>query len=198
MAAATFQVILLGKSGVGKTSVEKMYTKEAFATHQHTVGVALSKKDVTHKGKKVEFILNDTGGQERFASLAPIYCRKADAVLLCYDLTDVQSFEEIDDWRQTRGIPEKAVMVVVGCKKDLVDQRKVTEEMISLKSEKYQNISFFETSAKNNENINEIFCHLLTVLMPDDEKAANSRTGNCANENINRFSNSDVENSNCC
>ena len=200
----TFTIILLGNSGVGKTSVVRMFTEEAFATtHPSTIGVLSSSKRISYKGRSAKFVLNDTGGQEKFASLAPIYCRNADAVLLCYDLTDVQSFEKMDDWRQTKGIPEKAVMVVVGCKKDLVHQRKVTEDMISLKSEKFHKVSFFETSAKTNENITEIFWHLLTVLMPDEEEAAN-RTSICADENIilgrnsNSVSDSNEEKSNCC
>jgi len=197
----TFRIILLGNSGVGKTSIVRMFIDEAFAaSYPLTIGVMCSNKRVSYKGRSANFVLNDTGGQEKFASLAPIYCRNADAVLLCYDLTNVLSFEKLDKWRQIGGIPDNAVKVVVGCKKDLVQQKKVTEEMISLKSEKYKNITFFETSAKNNENISEIFWHLLTVLMPEPEETTNS-SDDPAEENIvlgKNSSDTNETNSTCC
>ena len=173
----SFRIVLLGNTGVGKTSIVRMFTEEAFTpSYPSTIGVCASYKRLTYKGRSAHFEVCDTGGQERYASLAPIYCRNAEAVLLCYDLTNIRSFEDIDRWHLTNGIPENAVIVVVGCKSDLVNQREVTEDMISEKTHGYKNIQFFKTSAKNNEKITEIFMHLLTVLMPEKVEEKSSKT----------------------
>lgn len=173
-----FRVVLLGNSGVGKTSIVRMFTEEAFtASYPSTIGVFNAQKRVNYNGKTAILDISDTGGQERYSSLAPIYCRNADAVLICYDITDVRTFEKIDDWRLTGGIPEKALIVVVGCKSDLVHQRDVTPEMVSRMETKLKNIKFFETSAKSNQNVSEVFMYLLSVLMPQRTEGQRAHLG---------------------
>jgi small GTP-binding protein len=92
-----------------------------------TIGIEYLNKIIEVQGKKVQLEIWDTAGQERFHSIAPIYYKKANAVLLVYDITNRQSFERAKVWLQeleSNGNPN-ALTVVLGNKTDLESKRDV-------------------------------------------------------------------------
>jgi small GTP-binding protein len=84
----SFKVVLLGDAGVGKSSVIHQYIKGTFYDQiDPTLGVSFSSKTIqTKQGKAIRLEIWDTAGQEKFKNLAPLYYRKASAIILVYDL----------------------------------------------------------------------------------------------------------------
>lgn len=95
------KVIILGDSGVGKTSLMNQYVNNKFSEqYKATIGADFCTKDVTIDDKLVTLQIWDTAGQERFQSLGVAFFRGADACILVYDMTNPKSFESLDKWRK--------------------------------------------------------------------------------------------------
>lgn len=115
-------------TGVGKTSLVQRYVKNSFnpATTSSTVGASFVTKRVLDSTSDtvVRLQIWDTAGQERFRSISRLYYRGANAGLLCYDITDEQSFQEMAGWlvelKQNLGEDSPLVIHVVGTKSDIV------------------------------------------------------------------------------
>ncbi|KAL2005137.1 hypothetical protein VTN00DRAFT_2987 [Thermoascus crustaceus] len=122
------KIVVLGAQGVGKTSLVQRYVKNAFepANITSTVGASFVTKRVLDSTSDtiVRLQIWDTAGQERFRSISRLYYRGANACLLCYDITDEQSFEEMTGWllelKKNLGEDEPLVIHVVGTKADIV------------------------------------------------------------------------------
>ncbi|KAG8681980.1 hypothetical protein FRC09_017111, partial [Ceratobasidium sp. 395] len=92
------KVVIMGSSGVGKTSLVTRYVEERFAQTTTTTGAFFHSKKVTVDGTKVRLQIWDTAGQERFRSMAPMYYRGASAAILVYDITNASSFDDVKIW----------------------------------------------------------------------------------------------------
>ncbi|KKZ63870.1 hypothetical protein EMCG_01823 [[Emmonsia] crescens] len=122
------KIVVLGAQGIGKTSLVQRYVKNAFdpATTASTVGASFVTKRVldTTSDTIVRLQIWDTAGQERFRSISRLYYRGANAGLLCYDITDENSFQEMAGWlvelKQNLGEDSPIVIHVVGTKSDIV------------------------------------------------------------------------------
>ncbi|PGH10735.1 hypothetical protein AJ79_05326 [Helicocarpus griseus UAMH5409] len=122
------KIVVLGAQGVGKTSLVQRYVKNAFnpATTSSTVGASFVTKRVldTTSDTIVRLQIWDTAGQERFRSISRLYYRGANAGLLCYDITDENSFQEMAGWlvelKENLGEDSPIVIHVVGTKSDIV------------------------------------------------------------------------------
>uniref|UniRef100_A0A804RCW7 Ras-related protein RABF1 n=1 Tax=Zea mays TaxID=4577 RepID=A0A804RCW7_MAIZE len=124
-----------------------------------TVGASfLSQTLALEDSTIVKFEIWDTAGQERYAALAPLYYRGAAAAIVVYDITSPESFSKAQYWvkeLQKHGSPG-IVMVLVGNKADLHDNRSVSSQDAQDYAEK-NNMFFIETSAKTADNINQLF-----------------------------------------
>lgn len=163
-----FKVVLVGDSTVGKTAIALQFTECIFNAHTSaTIGVSWLKKNLTWEGRTVGLQIWDTAGQERFSSLVPLYCRKADAVLMLYDITNLESFHNVNGWFLKARIPMFAEIVLVGNKLDLCERRAVTTAMGQRKAEglRPEGVQFFETSAKTNTNVGDIFKYVVSHLI---------------------------------
>ncbi|KAJ9298998.1 hypothetical protein DTO271G3_3240 [Paecilomyces variotii] len=122
------KIVVLGAQGVGKTSLVQRYVKNAFDPSKtaSTVGASFVTKRVLDSTSDtvVRLQIWDTAGQERFRSISRLYYRGANACLLCYDITDEQSFQEMTGWlvelKDNLGEDESIVIHVVGTKSDIV------------------------------------------------------------------------------
>ncbi|KAK4181800.1 putative rab GTPase [Triangularia setosa] len=120
------KIVILGSQGVGKTSLVTRYCKGAFdpAKTTSTVGASFMTKRVvdTDTDTLVRLQIWDTAGQERFRSISRLYYRGANACILCYSITDSQSFHEMGLWltELRRNLPSDIVLHVVGTKADIV------------------------------------------------------------------------------
>ncbi|KAL2832562.1 P-loop containing nucleoside triphosphate hydrolase protein [Aspergillus cavernicola] len=122
------KIVILGAQGVGKTSLVQRYVRNAFnaAATASTVGASFITKRVLDSASDtiVRLQIWDTAGQERFRSISRLYYRGANACLLCYDITDEQSFQEMTGWllelKKNLAEDDPIVIHVVGTKSDIV------------------------------------------------------------------------------
>ena len=163
MGKVKIKTVLLGDSGVGKTSIAVRLARDVFNDRaQPTVGAAFFTFVVENGEDSIQFEMWDTAGQERYRSLAPMYYRGAEVVLLVFDLSDKQSFEAGERWlqdvRASRLKDMRAptcTLVLVGNKADLESERQVsTADAEAFAAE--QGMMYIETSAKTAHNVKEI------------------------------------------
>ena len=156
---------LLGISPVGKSCILNSfmggnYLKLDMINKNNNRAVKIIE---TEKGKKINVIVYDTPGQERFLSFAEGLIRSLHGIVLIFDLTNRDTFNNID--RLMKFIEEnsrKPNVVLFGNKADDIDRRQVTVEEAENLAKKY-NIKYFETSAKTNMNINEGFNYIVNI-----------------------------------
>ncbi|KAF9008821.1 P-loop containing nucleoside triphosphate hydrolase protein [Cyathus striatus] len=130
------KIVIMGNSGVGKTSLLQRYTQNKFDPKNttSTSGAFFVTKKVHVNGLKVRLQLWDTAGQERFRSMAPMYYRGANAALLLYDITNASTFEDIRGWLEElkKNCPPELIIYIVGSKADLHEHRQVTPDLARL------------------------------------------------------------------
>ena len=171
------KVITLGNSSVGKTSFLMKYIDNSFTlTYTTTLGIDFKQKKIKLKdGRDVRLRIFDTAGQERYKSVSASFIKKADGVILIYDIGDLESFEAVDNWiKSIREIgKDNLPIILVGNKCDLSDDKR----MISLKEGQDKadefNIPFYETSCKEGINIKEVFEKLVDDIMEKGSKNIN-------------------------
>ncbi|ETI21251.1 hypothetical protein G647_07596 [Cladophialophora carrionii CBS 160.54] len=159
------KVIILGDSGVGKTSLMNQYVNKKFSTsYKATIGADFLTKEVTVDDRIVTLQLWDTAGQERFQSLGVAFYRGADCCVLVYDVNSTKSFETLDSWRDEFLIqasprdPESFPFVVLGNKIDMgEDRRMVSQKRAQQYCQSRGQMPYFETSAKESINVEQAF-----------------------------------------
>lgn len=157
------KVIILGDSGVGKTSLMNRYVSKKFSTqYKATIGADFVTKDVVVDEKLVTMQIWDTAGQERFQSLGVAFYRGADCCVLVYDVTAPTTFKSLDSWRDEFLIqasprdPENFPFIVIGNKIDQ-ENRAVSSKRAQAWCQSKNNIPYFETSAKEALNVESAF-----------------------------------------
>ena len=129
------------------------------------LGVDFKKKILEIEGKKVKLQIWDTAGQERFQTIALSYYKGAWGIILVFSIDNRKSFENIGKWMKQikENAAEDVIILLVGNKCDLNENRAVSYEEAKALAESH-NSFFFESSAKNNININEIFIKIATDI----------------------------------
>uniref|UniRef100_A0AAY4CCZ3 RAB7A, member RAS oncogene family n=1 Tax=Denticeps clupeoides TaxID=299321 RepID=A0AAY4CCZ3_9TELE len=157
------KVIILGDSGVGKTSLMNQYVNKKFSNqYKATIGADFLTKEVMVDDRLVTMQIWDTAGQERFQSLGVAFYRGADCCVLVFDVTAQNTFKTLDSWRDEFLIqasprdPENFPFVVLGNKIDL-ENRQVTTKRAQVWCQSKNNIPYFETSAKEAINVEQAF-----------------------------------------
>ncbi|CAG8056659.1 unnamed protein product [Penicillium nalgiovense] len=175
------KVIILGDSGVGKTSLMNQYVNKKFSgSYKATIGADFLTKEVLVDDRLVTMQIWDTAGQERFQSLGVAFYRGADCCVLVYDVNNSKSFEALDSWRDEFLIqasprdPESFpfvtgknamlvcadghVQVVIGNKIDVEEnKRMISSKRAMTFCQSKGNIPYFETSAKEAVNVEQAF-----------------------------------------
>ena len=159
------KIIVVGDGQVGKTSLSVRFSTGKFEKdYIMTIGVGLMTRTLDHMGKKIKVTIWDTGGQERFANIRPIYYKGAAAALVCYSIDSRESFKNINSWiKEVRNHCPNIPIVLVGTKNDLEDDRVIKLTRAQTKADKL-NMPFFETSAKAGINIEEPFLEIIEKL----------------------------------
>jgi GTPase SAR1 family protein len=219
------KVVLLGDSGVGKTSVALRLVRQEFHPFQEaTIGASFLSQVIQLPGDvRVELKIWDTAGQERYQSLTPLYFRGAGAAILMYDICRQHSFQTLQRWvRELRNFGPNSpssnsnnstggdttedrledsselsaspvVLAVCGNKSDLDDHRTIDR----LEAQQYAHsvgAFYMETSARNNENIEELF----TEIARQCAYRANPRSENSGTVDLSASNNDSSTKSKCC
>ena len=156
----TFNIITLGDSGVGKTSIINRYAKNQFDDNiSSTLGMNFAYKEIKFNNKdKIILKLVDTAGQEKYRALTKSYFKNVDTVLFVFSMDDKDTFDTIKDWMElfkSNNTKEGEIpKYLVGNKNDL--EKKVEQSLID-EFAKENNIPYISTSAKDNNNIDELF-----------------------------------------
>lgn len=161
-----FKLLLIGDSGVGKTSVLFRFSDDAFnSTFISTIGIDFKIRTIELGDKKIKLQIWDTAGQERFRTITTAYYRGAMGILLVYDITNEKSFENIKTW--IKNIEQHASAdvekMILGNKCDMEDKRKITKEQGEQLAKEY-NVKFMETSAMNRTNVEKAFTEIASDI----------------------------------
>ncbi|CAO3640281.1 unnamed protein product [Mucor fragilis] len=159
------KVIILGDSGVGKTSLMNQYVNKKFSNqYKATIGADFLTKEVLVDNRVVTMQIWDTAGQERFQSLGVAFYRGADCCVLAYDVNNSRSFESLDQWRDEFLVqasprdPDRFPFVLLGNKIDVEESRRMVSQKRAMAwCQSKGNVPYFETSAKEAINVEQAF-----------------------------------------
>ena len=157
------RVIIVGDTGVGKTSLLVRFHENNFSLAQKTtIGVDYKAKEINIEGEIVKLQIWDTAGQERFRSMTAAFYNRAQGVIVAFDVTNPESFLSLGTWINDvkRDAPTGCFIVLCANKTELpVTSWKVSREEFTKFSED-NNLIIFETSAATGQNVNEMFMEL--------------------------------------
>jgi small GTP-binding protein len=159
------KILLIGDCGVGKTSLLLRYTEGTFtALIPSTLTVDYKARELRIGGKLLELQVWDTAGQERFRTITATFYRDASGVMLVYDCTNQESFDNLQHWLQEvdTSACETITKVLVANKCDLDSQVVPTEKGQQFADE--LGISFFEASSKEGTNVDTVFMSIATEI----------------------------------
>jgi len=155
-------------STVGKTCFLLRYCDKTFQdAHLSTIGLDYRLKSMTLKNKKnIKLQIWDTAGQDRFRAITKNYYKGANGIILIYDVTNLQTFENVKNWiTQIREEANKNVVIfLAGNKADLPEESRAVQKEDGQKMAEEYNIPFQETSAKEGINVNETFQELVEKI----------------------------------
>ena len=167
------KILMLGDSGVGKSCLMMRFSDGKFPLDIiGTAGIDCKEKVFSVAGSNIKVQIWDTAGQERYSVLTESYYKKAFGIILVYDTTDPNSFENVDSWMKNIKDKGNSVVeiVVVGNKTDLADRKKVPTSVGASLATKY-GVSFIETSAKDGTNVEKAFLTLTENILHNKELA---------------------------
>ena len=196
-----FKILLLGDSGVGKSSIILRYIENNFSQNlMNSIGVDFKLKNIEVKGKKVKLQVWDTTGQERFRTITTSYYKGAQAIIVVFDITDRDSFEHVKNWMADvdKFAKEGVLRILSGNKCDLEHQRKVSKEEGKELASKY-GIQYIETSAKETTNIEELFFNTTETFLNKQISGGNKKNISPGGIDINQKDDTqDKKSTGCC
>ena len=167
--ATSVKLVLLGDSGVGKTSIATQYISgKAPQSVKPTIGAAFVTKSIVVDGQPIELLIWDTAGQEVYRGLAPMYYRSALIAIVVYDITRQQSYESVSYWinELKANADSRTVIVVCANKSDLDEKRAVDESTAQVFAEN-NGALFASTSAATGLGIDRMFQMAVGKLLKD-------------------------------
>ncbi|KVH88523.1 Ran GTPase [Cynara cardunculus var. scolymus] len=181
-----FKLLLIGDSSVGKSCLLLRFADDSYVdSYISTIGVDFKIRTVELDGKTIKLQIWDTAGQERFRTITSSYYRGAHGIIIVYDVTEMESFNNVKQWLSEidRYANESVCKLLVGNKCDLA----FADEL---------GIPFLETSAKDSVNVEQAF---LTMAAEIKKKMGNQPTGDKKSGNTVQIKGKPIEQkSNCC
>ncbi len=198
------KIVVVGDSGVGKTNLIKRFISNEFSENfKATIGVEFMSKTYRINKHLFKVEIWDTAGQERYKSITAVYYKGAKGALVVYDITDKNTFDNIDKWMlEIKDKTSKDIkLMIIGNKIDLKDEREVKNEEAMKKAESLR-IPLMEASALDSTNVKEAFCDLLKEIYKDMKDNLNNPENKYQNEkkgiDLNTNNNSEKKKSKCC
>ncbi len=155
------KTIIVGNSGVGKTSIISRYLKKFNPNEKSTIGASFTNKNEVIDGKPIIFEIWDTAGQERFRSINSIFYQDAYICILVYDITKAESFKDLKEYWYKSVLEQSSdniIFHIVGNKIDLYDKEEVDRNDVdNYCKEINADVSFVSTKDENNSYIDRLF-----------------------------------------
>lgn len=154
-----FKLLLIGDSGVGKSCLLLRFADDTYTdSYISTIGVDFKIRTVEVESKTVKMQIWDTAGQERFRTITSSYYRGAHGIIVVYDCTERESFDNVATWlgEIKKYASENVNILLVGNKSDLTEKKAVTTEEAKKFAEENK-LELLETSAKNAINVENAF-----------------------------------------
>jgi len=161
-----FKLLIIGDSGVGKSCLLLRFADDTFMeSYISTIGVDFKIRTVEIQGKVVKLQIWDTAGQERFRTITSSYYRGAHGIVVVYDITDRESFNNVRQWLQEvdRYASENVSKLLVGNKSDMDNKREVPYESAKEYADQL-GMTFIEASAKSSKNVEQVFITMATEI----------------------------------
>ena len=169
-----FKILLLGSIAVGKTAILSRYIKNEFLDiHKCTIKCDFQLKVVNvNNTTQAKLSIWDTCGDEKFRAITRQYYNDAHGILLIYDISNRDTFDDIEKWVEDikNSAPVDCVIFLIGNKSDLIDKRQVTYQEGKNKAEEL-GLLFNEVSAKNGDNILLIFGNISEAIIEQFERS---------------------------
>ena len=161
--APRHKIIFIGDAGVGKTTIISRIMDNPFIEeYEPSIGVDFMSKVIQYNGQNIKIQIWDTAGQEKYKGLIPSYVRNSSFVFVVYDISVKTTFDNIPKWINFIRSIENTTIILCGNKIDLENREVKKEEGEELA--KKEGISFFEVSAKTDENIKNMFYNVVSEL----------------------------------
>ena len=164
---------------MGKSSVILRYIEDYFSGNMmSSIGVDFKTKQIEINDRLIKMQIWDTAGHEKFRTITTSYYKSAHAIIVLYDITDINTFEHVKNWMIDidKFAKQGVLRLLIGNKIDLNDNRQVTKEAGETLANKF-GVNFFEVSAKDNININELFLETAKSLLEKNENMINNEIG---------------------
>ncbi|KAE8702488.1 Ras-related protein RABE1e [Hibiscus syriacus] len=198
------KLLLIGDSGVGKSCLLLRFSDGSFTTSFiTTIGIDFKIRTIELDGKRIKLQIWDTAGQERFRTITTAYYRGAMGILLVYDVTDESSFNNIRNW--IRNIEQHASdnvnKVLVGNKADMDESKRAVPTSKGQALADEYGIKFFETSAKTNLNVEEVFFAIARDIkqrLADSDARVEPNAIKISQQDQAEGSAANAQNSGCC
>jgi len=177
-----FKIVIVGDSGTGKSCLLLRFTDGNYSdVYISTIGVDFKFRNLRMNGKNIKLQIWDTAGQERFRNITSSFYRGAHGIVLVYDVTNKESFDNVTSWladiERHHGYPDTAnentrpCIILVGNKNDLGARKVVSVEMAQKVAEK-NDLLFIEASAKESSNVETAFINLVSDILAKVEAGA--------------------------
>ena len=165
-----FKLLLIGNSSVGKSSLLVRFVDDIWEENfVPTIGVDFKLKTLEIDGKKVKLQIWDTAGQERFKNITASYYRGGNGVLVVYDITDRDSFNNLNSWliEIEKNANKNVFKLLIGNKNDLESERKVSYNEGKEFADS-NGMQFIETSAKTSDKVHDAFKLLTNEIIKNN------------------------------
>lgn len=187
-----YKIVLIGDSGVGKTNILNRLVYTTYSDNlKATIGVEFGTKTYKINGKNIKLQIWDTAGQERYRAITSAYYRGAHGALIVFDLNDISTFKHaMTEWNlqlKNSSTNKDIIMYLIGNKLDL---KKEISNYEAERAGRNENMKYYETSAKNNEGIENVFktiveeIHYKNIKNEEDIKKYNQLKYNNVFKNI--------------
>lgn len=161
------KIMIIGNSGVGKSSMMLRYTDDVYVKQAiPTIGVDFRIRTIEYKKKIYKLQIWDTAGQERFKTITTSYYKGAQGIIIVYDVSDEESFNNLDKWiNECKKFANHNVKIILAANKTDIHEskHKITTQM-GMDFAKIHGYKFVETSAKNNNGIDNVFKEMIVEI----------------------------------
>ncbi|KAF5744026.1 Ras-related small GTP-binding family protein [Tripterygium wilfordii] len=192
-----FKLLLIGDSSVGKSCLLLKFADDSYVdSYISTIGVDFKIRTVELDGKTIKLQIWDTAGQERFRTITSSYYRGAHGIIIVYDVTEMESFNNVKQWLNEidRYANDSVCKLLVGNKCDLVENKVVDTQTAKAFADEL-GIPFLETSAKDSINVEQAF---LTMASEIKKKMGNQPNANKSTGTIEMKGQPIQQKNNCC